>query len=189
MPGWLMIQIGSLMGLLLIASFFYLSTGWRVSSPFKSTQILKFIYLRIIPLLWSVISIIIGLIYISFTIKEQKILLVTCTIMIPVAYLTWFAYDLYSKTVKIKLEENEEKAIVEQRKQELKDWARKLKLSEENIEIKIYPARGSAKGRLTVYHVSKEKEVELVSHMDDLPKGIFLEIISKSDDNNNKLLQ
>jgi len=184
MPQWLLAQLGLLLIWLLFSSLIYKFNFWRFGNLFSTKDFFKAVFFVFFPLAWLVSSFLFGVYYFSIKLYEQQLVWpVTFLIVIPVLSIITYAYYMLKENRSLKRTIRNEKLEYEAKKREIYQWINNIPfLSIDMAEIKLYTSKGQTVGRLTLSYLTKE-QVELIKkYHDDLPQGIFLEIIGGSDD-------
>lgn len=179
MPLWVSIQLGLLLFWILVSFLFYYFSLWKVSFPISRKKSLQIIFLNFLPFAWLASSFFLGLIYLSLNLISQSNLFpVLFLLVIPGIVILVISSRIMMRNKILQNHEIFSKKLIEHKRKEIEEWSRQFNfLSEDNIEIKLYMSRGRPVGRIKVNRVNKTEITKLKSKKENLPEGVYLEVI------------
>ncbi|MBO7747336.1 hypothetical protein I8J29_24430 [Paenibacillus sp. MWE-103] len=184
---WFLIQVGLLIFWYAIAFFVIRLKSWKMSFPINPSLFSKIIITRVVPFFWGLSSFIYGIIIVLQNFDKQKLL-------IPIMFLTVFPLSIFviigvsawRKSVTDDKREKSEEELINTKKKEFIQWTNQFGFLNENmIEMRLYISKGKPVGRIGIRGLSESQLDELAQHKDELPEGLFLELVGYKHNNFN----
>lgn len=178
----LVIQLGLLITLFIFAFFIYQKQTWRLT--FLRAKDALTLTTQVGLLIWSLISIIVGLFYLTISAPKHFLIHSVIVLGFPFCTLTFLVVRIVLNNVQSKREVNE----LSKKNEQLLNWVSSFSFIDKNkVHLSLYTSKGKTVGRVIIIDVDKEQAQKLKDRKRELPQNISLDIIINDDGNDNVL--